>query len=98
MMTLTWTAKTSWKRQPDSHGLTGFGRAAIPALKTGIVVDVSHLNDAGFWRLRSLAKRPLCASLSNSARCAGIPQSVPTTSSVSAEHRGLVGLNYYVVF
>lgn len=101
MMTLTWNGENELgSGNLTSHGLTGFGRAAIPALEeAGIVVDVSHLNDAGFWEAAQLAKRPLCASHSNSRSVCGHPRNLTDDQfRFLAEHLGLVGLNYYVGF
>ena len=61
MLTLTWNGENGLGsgRQTD-HGLTPFGRAAVPALEeAGILVDVSHLNDQGFRDVLELARRVL---------------------------------------
>ena len=48
MVTLTWNGPNALGSGNDtSHGLTGFGRSCVGELeRRGIIVDVSHLNDA----------------------------------------------------
>jgi membrane dipeptidase len=49
------------------------GRMAVPELeRQGVVVDVSHLNDAGFYEVASLAKRPFGATTPMRAASAAI--------------------------
>lgn len=101
MLTLTWNGENELGNGKDAvHGLTDFGKAAIPALENaGIVVDVSHLNDTGFWEAAQLAKQPLCASHSNSRAVHAHPRNLTDDQfRFLAEHRGLVGINYYVGF
>ena len=71
VMTLTWNGENEWGYGCDcdkSKGLKPFGKEALPALESaGIVVDVSHLNEAGFWDVASLATKPFMAGHSLSA-------------------------------
>ena len=47
-------------------GLTEAGRRAVRRMgELGMVVDVSHLNDGGFWDVMDLAAGPVIASHSN---------------------------------
>src|SRR5258708_4159673 len=58
---------------PDTGpGLTDAGRKLVHACnRLAILVDVSHLNEAGFWDVASLALAPLVATHSNAhALCA----------------------------
>ena len=70
MVTLTWNGENALGSGHESdHGLTSLGREAVLALESaGIVVDVSHLNDAGFRDVLEAAQKPFAASHSN-ARC-----------------------------
>lgn len=67
MFTLTWNgANELGCGQPLNSGLTHFGKEALAVLEEmGILVDVSHLSDKGFFDVASLAKRPFLASHSN---------------------------------
>ncbi len=47
-------------------GLTDFGKEVLPLLNdNGILIDVSHLSDGGFWDVIHMSKRPVIASHSN---------------------------------
>lgn len=53
-------------------GLTEFGRQAVEAMQdAGIVVDVSHLSDGGFWDVLEVSRRPVVASHSNARAVCG---------------------------
>lgn len=51
---------------PGAGGLTPLGRQLVDVCRElGILLDVSHLSERGFWDLASVAERPLIASHSN---------------------------------
>ena len=65
-MTLTHSTR-SWAGDgcevAGGSGLTGFGRELIAQMhELGVVIDVSHLNDAGFWDVVSLSEAPIMAT------------------------------------
>lgn len=68
-MTLTWNhgnALASGNGEPNPGGLTAFGREVIEEMnRLGMVIDVSHLADPGFWDVVELSKAPVIASHSN---------------------------------
>lgn len=102
LLTLTWNGPNelgSGNGNPD-QGLSSFGREAVHCLeKQGIGVDVSHLNDRGFWELSELANRPFVASHSNArAICPHSRNLTDDQIRRLVEVRGLVGLNYCVHF
>ena len=101
MLTLTWNGENGLGsgRQTD-HGLTPFGRAAVPALEeAGILVDVSHLNDQGFRDVLELARRPFAASHSNSRTVCPHPRNLTDWQARELAARDcLIGLNYYSPF
>ncbi len=48
-------------------GLTDQGREyVLEAQRTGIIVDVSHISDEGFWDIMDITDKPIVASHSNS--------------------------------
>jgi membrane dipeptidase len=52
--------------QPPTSGLTDAGKHLVEECnRLGIVVDVSHLNEAGFWDVASVATKPFIASHSD---------------------------------
>ena len=47
-------------------GLTDFGKEAVPFMNDlGIMIDVSHLSDGGFYDVAKLSKKPFLATHSN---------------------------------
>jgi membrane dipeptidase len=86
---------------PDQGpGLTDLGRALVRACgELGIVVDVSHLNERGFWDVAELSEAPLVASHSGAHILCASPRNL-TDDQLRAigERRGLVGINFHVGF
>ncbi|MDO4538570.1 MAG: membrane dipeptidase [Coriobacteriales bacterium] len=101
MVTLTWNgANCIGSGNETQAGLTRFGREVVRAMEElRMVVDVSHLNDAGFWEVARLARRPFAASHSNSRAVCGHPRNL-TDDMFRAirDAGGIVGLNYFVDF
>lgn len=61
---VSWAA--AGQEEPASGGLTIHGIALVRELnRLGILVDVSHLNDTGFWDVIAQTEQPLIASHSN---------------------------------
>ncbi len=66
---LTWN-HANWAAdgvgEPRGGGLTIIGRQLVKECeKLGILIDVSHLSEAGFWEVAAMAKRPFYVSHSN---------------------------------
>ena len=86
---------------PDTGpGLTDAGKALVQACnELGILIDLSHLNEAGFWDVAALSNAPLVATHSNAhALC---PHSRNLTDRQLAAIRdtgGLVGINFATCF
>ncbi len=86
---------------PDvGPGLTAAGRALVAACdRLRIVLDVSHLNAAGFWELLERGSRPVVASHSNAHGLSASPRNLTDDQLAAlAERDGLVGLNFAVGF
>lgn len=65
---LVWNGINSFASGTDQEtgGLTDLGRLAIKKMnELGILIDVSHLNEEGFWDVINLNKKPTIASHSN---------------------------------
>jgi membrane dipeptidase len=77
-------------------GLTAAGRELVAACdRLRIVLDVSHLNEAGFWELLSRSERPVVASHSNVHALSASPRNLTDAQlDALAERDGLVGLNF----
>lgn len=101
MMTLTWNGKNELGSGPASEeGLTSFGKEAVRELEeAGIIVDCSHLNDAGFADLLHQAKKPFVASHSNLRSCCDHPRNLREDQFKELVRRGgLCGINLYSRF
>lgn len=101
MMTLTWNgANELGSGHSTGDGLTPFGKAAVREMEAqGILVDVSHLNDRGFFDLLDTTKKPFAASHSNArAVCAHRRNLTDDQIREMMERKCLIGLNYYNAF
>ncbi|PTW62721.1 dipeptidase AC [Breoghania corrubedonensis] len=86
---------------PDiGPGLTDAGKALVRACNDlGILVDLSHLNDAGFWDVAEISDAPLVASHSNvHSICPHSRNVTDKQLDAIAETGGLVGINFGVLF
>lgn len=81
-------------------GLTDFGKDALAEMnQRGILIDVSHLSDGGFYDVALLSKKPFIASHSNSREIT--PHTRNMTDDMIrtlAECGGVAGLNFYSEF
>lgn len=80
-----------------SRGLTMLGKAFVARMETlGMLVDVSHLSEPGFWDVAAMLRKPFFASHSN-ARAVFPAQRNLTDAQFTAiiEHRGVAGLNMF---
>lgn len=86
---------------PDQGGgLTEAGRDLLRACnRRRIMVDLSHLNEAGFWDVASLSDKPLVATHSNTHAICPSPRNLTDRQLAAiAESGGIVGLNYAAGF
>lgn len=79
-----------------AKGLTDFGKEAIEVMNDiGILVDVSHLSDGGFWDVAEISKKPFVATHSNCRVLS--PHTRNLTDEMIralAEKGGISGLNF----
>jgi membrane dipeptidase len=86
---------------PDTGpGLSDAGRALVRACnELGILVDVSHLNERGFWDVAALSDRPIVATHSNAhALCASTRNLTDAQLDAVRDSGGVVGVNFAVTF
>jgi len=80
--------------------LTQFGEKVIQRMnELGMLIDVSHLNEAGFWHVLDLSTQPIIAS--HSCAYALCPHSRNLTDEqlkALAAKGGVVGVNFYPQF
>lgn len=82
------------------EGLTDLGRAYVrECQRLGILVDVSHISDRGFWDIMDITQAPIVASHSNSRRICDVSRNL--TDEMFLEicgTGGTVGINLYTEF
>lgn len=91
----------SFPGSPDTGpGLTDAGRDLIRACnRLGIMIDLSHLNERGFWDVAGLSDDPLVATHSNAhALCQSTRNLTDRQLAAIRESDGMVGLNFHVGF
>jgi len=117
MMTITWNyenslgypatprcSKTGKRLALDlSKGLTGVGKEIVNRMQEiGMIVDVSHLSDKGFYDVAEIAKssgKPFVASHSNARCIAGSPRNLSDDMIRKiGECGGVIGVNFYPPF
>ncbi len=84
------------KREGRKGGLTPFGVEVVEeAMRLGMWIDVSHINDEGFWDVAAMAKGPLVASHSNCrALVPGMMRNLTDDQiKAIAKTDGVVGMN-----
>ncbi len=84
---------------PDTGpGLTDAGKRLVTACnRLGIMIDLSHLNEQGFWDVAALSEKPLVATHSNVHAISHTTRNL-TDKQLDAikESNGMVGLNFGV--
>jgi len=82
-------------RTGSGGGLTDLGRDAVREMnRLGMVVDVSHLNEAGFWDVAKTSDAPIHASHSNARSLCGHPRNLTDEQlRAIAASGGVVGVH-----
>jgi len=100
-VTLVWNGENEiGSGHNTDHGLSAFGKRVVPEMeKHGMIVDVSHLNDRGFFDLLEIAQKPFLATHSNArAVCSHKRNLTDEMIREMVRRNCLIGLNYYVKF
>lgn len=87
-------------REGKKGGITDFGVELIEKAESlSMFIDVSHLNDEGFWDVMKIAKKPVIASHSN---CRAIVNSLRNLTDEQiraiADKGGVIGINGFNIF
>ncbi|HWS28857.1 MAG TPA: membrane dipeptidase [Clostridia bacterium] len=106
LITLTWNTENSlgFPNRPDGpdtvHGLKEFGFLAMERMsELGIIVDVSHLSDAGFYDVAKHCKKPFVASHSNARAVWGAQRNLTDDMlKTLGDCGGMTGLNFASYF
>ena len=91
----------SYPSSPDTGpGLTLLGRRLVRRCNAlGIMVDLSHITERGFWDVAEESSAPLVATHSNAHAICPVPRNL-TDEQLRAvgDSHGMVGLNFAVTF
>lgn len=106
LLTLTWNYENcigypnSRRETVMRKGLKPFGVEVIRRMNDmGMLIDVSHLSDGGFWDCIRESKAPVVASHSNARALCAHPRNLSDEMlRALAEKGGVSGLNFYPAF
>lgn len=102
LITLTWNYENALG-YPNSQnasvmmrGLKPAGREMVEEMnRLGIIIDVSHLSDGGFWDVARISKKPFIASHSNARAVTEHPRNLTDRMiRTIAESGGVIGINF----
>lgn len=102
LISLTWNhhncfgAPNSYEAEVMNTGLTDFGKQAVVRMnELGMIIDVSHLSDGGFWDVVKLTKKPFVASHSNCRALSPHKRNL-TDDMIKAigQNGGAIGINF----
>ncbi len=81
-------------------GLSQLGREYVKeAQRLGMIVDVSHISDEGFWDIISITEAPIIASHSNSRTVCNVSRNLTDDMFVAiCKTGGVAGINLYADF
>ncbi len=81
-------------------GLTDLGREYVrEAQRVGMIVDVSHISDEGFWDIIKITEKPVIASHSNSRAVCNVPRNLTDDMfRAICDTGGVAGINQYAAF
>lgn len=100
LMTLTWSRRNELAdgafEERTGGGLTRFGVEVVEEMdRLGMVVDVSHISEAGFWDVMKVSKKPVIASHSNSKALCSHPRNITDEQAKAiADKGGFIGVNF----
>src|SRR5215217_1419039 len=82
-----------------AEGLTPFGREIVRECEAlGMIVDVAHINPAGFEEILSITTKPVIVSHTNARRYYDIERNVSDEQiKMIGERRGVIGINSILV-
>lgn len=103
-LTLTWNNRNQLAdgvgEKNSKGGLTDFGVQVVKEMnRLGILVDVSHLSEKGFWDVLEVSTKPVIASHSNARAICGHPRNLSDQQiKALAEKGGVIGLTFVPEF
>lgn len=101
---LTWNQRNAIAAGVDEADtqlkLSNFGQEVVRHMnQLGMLIDVSHLNEAGFWHVLEVSKDPIAATHSCAKALCAHPRNLtdPQLRALGS-HNGVVGVNFYPYF
>ncbi len=99
VLTVTWNGENEWGYGCEcdaANGLKPFGKQAVKeAQRLGMVIDVSHLNEGGFWDVAEMTQAPFIASHSVSYVVHPHVRNLKDDQFTAiVKHGGVVGINF----
>jgi len=81
-------------------GLTPFGRKVIKEMNSlGMIIDVSHISEKGFWDVIELSQKPIIASHSNAKKICKHKRNLTDEQILALKDiNGVMGINLYPEF
>lgn len=105
LITLTWNHpnKIGYPNTTVSYmkqGLTSFGHEVVEEMnRLGMLIDVSHLSDQGFYDVAARSTKPFVASHSNARAIMSHRRNLTDEMiKILSEKGGVMGMNYYSHF
>ncbi|MEX1377092.1 MAG: dipeptidase [Eubacteriales bacterium] len=106
MASITWNHENTlgYSNSEDknimSKGLKKFGIEAVERMnELGMIVDVSHLSDGGFYDVAKHSKKPFAASHSNARSLANHTRNLSDEMiKILSDSGGVMGINFYSKF
>lgn len=106
LISFTWNYANcfGWPNSDDAKvmgkGLTDFGKEAVGYMNAaGMLIDVSHLSDGGFWDVAEISAKPFVASHSNCrAICPHKRNLTDDMIRAVADKGGAIGMNFAPIF
>lgn len=98
VLSFTWNHENNLGFGADENrGLKPLGKKAIPILEqNGIILDVSHLSEKGFYNVAEIAKKPFIASHSNAKSVCNHKRNLTDEQiSIIKLNKGIIGINFY---
>ena len=82
------------------NGLTSFGRAVVKEMnELGMLVDLAHINENGFYEAVALSSKPVIVSHANARAICDHPRNLTDNQlRVLKDNDGIIGLSFYPSF
>ncbi len=100
LLTLTWNQRNQIadgiEEARTGSGLTNFGLQVIKEMnRLGMIIDVSHLSEKGFWEVVEQSQAPIVASHSNCYSLCSHPRNLKDEQlKAIADKRGVIGVTF----